>query len=102
MLEQRADALAHTHLTCHRARVSITTLAAQMLMQCITDGQSARRVSTDADAETLRRALRQAARAQHVRIRTARIDEAVVVVRTDAALWNDNTATMRAKLTLPA
>jgi hypothetical protein len=91
-----------THATGQHARMRVATFAAQMLEQCIADGQSARRVSTSGDADVLRHALRQAARDQHVRIRTAYIDDAVVVVRTDADLWNDDAATMRAKLTPPA
>jgi len=35
-----------------------------------------------------------------IRIRTARMDTAAVLVRVDADLWNQNAATMRAKLTL--
>lgn len=77
-------------------------LAAKMMAECAGDGQSARTVVADADAAALRQALRESARAGQIRIRTARMDTAVVVVRVDADLWNQDSATMRAKLTPPA
>jgi hypothetical protein len=46
--------------------------------------------------------LRAKARQQHLRIRTAQMDDVVVVARLDAHLWTDDTATMRAKLSPPA
>ncbi len=70
-------------------------LAAEMLEQCVSTGQSARRVT---EAQVLRVTLRHAARLQQLRIRTARIHDTVVVVRVDADLRNDDTVTMRAKL----
>ena len=73
-----------------------------MLTECVAAGQSARRVADDADAAAVRAALRARARASGTRIRTARLDDTVVVARTDAALWTDDTATMRRKLTPPA
>ena len=76
-------------------------LAAEMLEQCFSVGQSARRVADDTEAQDLRAALRRAARLRQLRIRTARIDDTVVLVRVDADLWTDDTATMRAKLTPP-
>jgi len=53
----------------------------------------------DLEAEGLRAALLRLGRARDVRLRTARIDETVVVARLDAQLWQDDRATMRAKLT---
>jgi hypothetical protein len=53
----------------------------------------------DLEAEGLRAALRRLGRARDVRLRTARMDETVVVARLDAQLWQDDRATMRAKLT---
>jgi hypothetical protein len=76
-------------------------LAAQMLAQAAIDGQSARTVHCDAEAEALRQALRELSRAEHIGVRTARLDTAVVVVRLDADLWNQDAATMRTKLTPP-
>ena len=81
--------------------MSSVDLAAEMLEQCISTGQSARRVADDIEAQALRMALRHAARLQQLRIRTARIDDTVVVVRVDADLWSDDTTTMRVKLTPP-
>ena len=76
-------------------------LAAKMLAQAAVDGQSARTVPSDADAQALRRALRELSRADAIGIRTARIGTAVVVVRVDADLWKQDAATMRTKLTPP-
>ncbi len=73
-----------------------------MLRDCVEVGQAARRIAGDADAAAVREALRAAARSSGVRIRTARLDDTVVVARTDATLWTDDTATMRRKLTPPA
>lgn len=73
-------------------------LAAAMLDAVVADGQHATRVPDDADAEAVRAALRALARRREVRIRTARLDDAVVAARLDAALWEDDAATMRRKL----
>ena len=75
------------------------SVAAEMLDECARAGQAARRVADDADAAAIRSELRRLARAVRVRIRTARMDGTVVAARTDAQLWNDDAATMRAKLT---
>ncbi len=72
-----------------------------MLAECASAGQSARRVAA-AVADDLRVELRAKAREQQMRIRTAQMDDVVVVARLDASLWNDDTATMRAKLAPPA
>jgi hypothetical protein len=37
-----------------------------------------------------------------MRIRTAQMDDVVVVARLDASVWHDDAATMRSKLTPPA
>ena len=72
-----------------------------MLTQAADEGQSARTVVSDADAEVLRERLRGLARAEQIGIRTARIDTAVVVVRVDADLWHQDAATMRSRLIPP-
>lgn len=72
-----------------------------MLAQAAAEGQSVRAVVSDADAEALREGLRGLTRAEQIGIRTARMDTAVVVVRVDADLWNQDAATMRSKLTPP-
>jgi hypothetical protein len=46
--------------------------------------------------------LRSLARDAGVRIRTARMESTVVIARLDAAIWQDDAATMRRKLTPPA
>lgn len=77
-------------------------LAEQMFAETMRDGQSARRVAGDSDAEQLRARLRRLGRDRAVRVRTARLDQTVVVARVDAELWGDDRATMRAKLAPPA
>ena len=76
-------------------------LAGEMFAQAMEDGQSARRVESDARAATVRENLRRLGRSAGVRLRTARMDDLVVVARLDAALWNDDARTMRSKLTPP-
>lgn len=78
--------------------MDLPTLAETMLAECERDGQSARSVDDDGDAQALRALLRLDTRDGPMRIRTARMDDIVVVVRTDADLWNEDTATMRRKL----
>jgi hypothetical protein len=77
-------------------------LAGAMFDEAVAVGQSARTVPDDAEADAVRRALRELGAAEGVRLRTARLDDTVVVARLDAAIWTDDTATMRAKLTPPA
>lgn len=71
-----------------------------MLAECASAGQSARRAPAEG-AGDLRVELRAKAREQQMRIRTAQMDDVVVVARVDASLWDDSTATMRAKLAPP-
>lgn len=70
-----------------------------MLAECVTSEQSVRRVTATDEASAVRAELRALARADGVRIRTARLDDTVVVVRVDARIWHDDAATMRRKLT---
>ena len=72
-----------------------------MFAEVVADGQSARNVDDDAAAAEVRKALRTRAREAGVRLRTARMNGLVVAARLDAAIWTDDTATMRAKLTPP-
>jgi hypothetical protein len=81
------------------SRTDTTDTAPAMLERCRRDGHAVRRVPDDEEAGALRAAIRATARAVGLRIRTARIDDTVVVVRTDADIWTDDRATMRAKLT---
>jgi hypothetical protein len=80
-------------------QAALDALAEQMFDETAEDGQSARRVVEDAEAQRLRTLLRDLGRARGVRLRTARIDQTVAVARLDAAVWQDDQATMRAKLT---
>ena len=75
------------------------TLAEDMYGECVAQGQSARRVPTEAARQQLRADLRRLARSAGVRIRTADRDGVVLIARLDAAIWQDDPATMRAKLT---
>lgn len=72
-----------------------------MMTECISAGQSARSLDVVGDVEELRAALRALGRDRHVHIRTALLDDVVVVARTDAQLWDDDTTVMRRKLTPP-
>lgn len=76
-------------------------LAERMFESCARDQQCARRVPDDVEAEALRARLRVLAREQGLRIRTARIEDAVVVVLADADVWHEDAATMRRKLAPP-
>ena len=77
-------------------------IARAMVDETRRDGQSARRVPDEREADAVRDELRRIGREVDVRLRTARMDDLVVVARLDAAVWDDDTATMRAKLTPPA
>jgi hypothetical protein len=81
--------------------VDTAALAAQLLAECREREQSARTVTDDGDAAAVREEVRRLAAAAGLRIRTARMGSAVVVVRLDAAVWHEDTATMRRKLSPP-
>jgi hypothetical protein len=69
-----------------------------MAAEMFAEGQAARRVPSDDDAATVRADLRSLAKDAGVRIRTARMESTVVIARLDAAIWQDDAATMRRKL----
>lgn len=73
--------------------------ALSMLDAAETREQCVRTVPDDGDAAALRARIRSLARDRRLRIRTARLGAAVAVVRTDAAVWGEDAATMRRKLT---
>lgn len=77
------------------------SLAEDMFDECLAQGQSARTVPDAQDRVRLRSGLRRRARAAGVRVRTADRDGVVLVARVDARVWQDDAATMRAKLTPP-
>ncbi|MEP7091920.1 MAG: hypothetical protein ABI776_17595 [Nocardioidaceae bacterium] len=76
-----------------------SALAQQLLEECVRDEQAARVVPSSDDALDLRAELRRLARADGLRIRTARVADTVVVVRLDAAVWSESAEQMREKLT---
>ena len=73
-------------------------LAAEMFAECVESEQSARFVPAEEQA-AVREELRALARADHLQIRTAGMEDRVIAVRLDAQLWHESTATMREKLT---
>jgi len=73
-----------------------------MFAEVVAEGQSAWTVVDESAAVAIRAALRMRSREAGLRLRTARTDGLVVAARLDAAIWTDDTATMRAKLTPPA
>ena len=79
--------------------MDVEGLAEALLAAAIAEEQGVRRVADDADAAAVRARVRVLARERGARIRTARLEGTVVVVRTDAAVWHEDAATMRRKLT---
>ncbi|WP_375386824.1 hypothetical protein [uncultured Amnibacterium sp.] len=73
-------------------------LAQRMWATARSEEQCVRVVPDDALASEVRAGVRRLARADRVPVRTARLDATVVVVRLDAAVWRESTATMRRKL----
>ncbi len=69
-----------------------------MLRAAVRDEQCVRRIESEDDATRVRLELRRLARRDGVHMRTARIGDTVVVVRLDAAVWHEDAATMRRKL----
>ena len=81
--------------------VDVQLEAAAMMAECVSVGQSARRVTSAAVVEPLRAALRSLARERQLHVRTAVMDDVVVIVRTDADIWNDDSATNEAQAGAP-
>jgi hypothetical protein len=80
-------------------RMDARAEAEAMLAVAARDEQCVRRIESEDDATRVRLELRRLARRDGVHMRTARIRDTVVVVRLDAAVWHEDTATMRRKLT---
>jgi hypothetical protein len=78
--------------------VDTAAMAREMLAECRDREQSARTVPDDGEAALVRAEVRRLAAGAGVRIRTARLDTTVVVVRLDAAVWHEDAATMRREL----
>ncbi|NYJ76508.1 hypothetical protein [Allobranchiibius huperziae] len=77
-------------------------LAEQLVHRALAKGQCAMRCDDSIDVEALRKAVRKLARERGVRIRTGMLDQALVVIRADAALWDQSAAVMREKLIAPS
>lgn len=73
-------------------------LAMQIWSIARTQEQCTRLVPDESIASEVRERVRRLALQEGVKIRTARLGDTVVVVRLDAQVWNDDTATMRRKL----
>ncbi len=74
-------------------------VATALFEECAREGQAALTVPGEADADRIRERLRALATEHGIRIRTSWTDGAVLVIRLDAALWQQDAATRRAKLT---
>jgi hypothetical protein len=79
--------------------VDVSSVAQDMFARVVEAEQCVRVVESDADAAALRAELRRLAKVEHLSIRTARLDDTVVAVRLDAAVWRESPDVMRAKLT---
>lgn len=79
----------------------VETFADELWARARDAEQSVGRVASDEDAERVRTRVRRLAAAAGIAVRTARIDDTVVIVRVDAAVWQESAASMRAKLTPP-
>ncbi|RFA09735.1 hypothetical protein B7R54_11350 [Subtercola boreus] len=77
-------------------------LARHLLDRAASDEQVAHRIRAGDDVPRLRAEIRRLARERGIRIRTSILGDVLgdvlVVVRADAAIWNDDIPTMRVKL----
>ncbi|UAJ80275.1 hypothetical protein IT072_04295 [Leifsonia sp. ZF2019] len=78
---------------------STRDLAARLFAEAEAAGQAAHRVQPGDEVGEVRALVRRSARRRGVRIRTGLIEDTLVVVRADAALWDESSRTMREKLT---
>ncbi|MFI8634073.1 hypothetical protein ACIGEP_15925 [Microbacterium sp. NPDC077663] len=74
-------------------------LARTLLDIAIRDEQVAHRITADVDVPAVRGEIRRLARQEGVRIRTALMNDVLVVVRANAKVWTDTQEMMRHKLT---
>lgn len=74
------------------------TVATRLLEQCIETGQASQYVPPN-DVDHVRDEIRRLARTRDVHIRTAVLEDSLVVIaRLDADIWGDDSPTMRRKL----
>ena len=78
-----------------------TALAAKLLDRARHDQQSAHRLQAGEDVDAVRREIRRIARSSGTKIRTAILDDVLVVVLADAEIWSDPASIMREKLGPP-
>jgi len=74
-------------------------LARDLLERACADEQAVFRCDASTPVEDIRRLIREGARRSGIHIRTGMVDDTLVVIRADAALWNESTAVMKRKLT---
>lgn len=73
-------------------------LATEMWSIAKTEEQCAQVVPDDALADEVRALVRRLASNDGIRVRTARMNDALVIVRYDAKVWTQGASTMRRKL----
>lgn len=85
----------------HRGELALESGQLAMKMWSITRSQQqcALVVPDDGIAREVRERVRRLALADGIKVRTARLGDSVVIVRLDAQIWTEDTATMRRKLT---
>jgi hypothetical protein len=81
--------------------VDVAKTADALLENALQHGQSVLRVDGSTPLRELRAAVRAAARRRAVSIRTGSTGDLLAVVMRDAALWDEDTATMCRRLTAP-
>ena len=81
---------------------SVGELARALVARARDRGQAVVRCDDTIPTDEVRARIRSLARDDRMPVRTAMIDDVLVVARLDAQLWSDDTPTMRAKLTAPA
>ncbi|WP_158862480.1 hypothetical protein [Leifsonia sp. AG29] len=78
---------------------STEELARRLFESARREEQTTEPLSAIGDLDAVRAEIRRLAREAGVQIRTGILEERLVVLRADARVWHEDTATMRAKLT---
>ena len=78
---------------------STQNLARRLFETARQEEQTTQPLSEIDDVDAVRAEVRRLAREAGVQIRTGILEERLVVLRADARVWHEDTATMRAKLT---
>lgn len=81
--------------------MDIPDVAARLLEMAAERGQAVLRCDGTTPVADLRAAVRRAASARHLRVRTGMVDDVLTVVLADAALWGERVGEMRRKLVAP-